>query len=202
MLSERALSARDFATNLSVIRADRALKLIEGGEAVETPVAAIHPGDLVLVRAGERIAVDGAVEDGRSDVDQSLVTGETAPVAVSTGSAVYAGALNLTGALSVRVTKEAGQALLDEVKTLLAKAIEQRSSYVRLADRAARGSISPASGSQSNGMMERSSLRRFSSDSRPWAIPPIRSRWARSTASKGRQRGSSCVASASPSSLR
>jgi Cu2+-exporting ATPase len=129
---------RDFATNLSVIRADRALKLIEGGEAVETPVAAIHPGDLVLVRAGERIAVDGAVEDGRSDVDQSLVTGETAPIAVSTGSAVYAGALNLTGALSVRVTKEAGQALLDEVKALLAKAIEQRSSYVRLADRAAR----------------------------------------------------------------
>ena len=117
---------RDFATNLSVIRADRALKLIEGGEAVETPVGAIHPGDLVLVRAGERIAVDGAVEDGRSDVDQSLVTGETAPVAVSTGSAVYAGALNLTGALSVRVTKEAGQALLDEVNALLDRLGEQR----------------------------------------------------------------------------
>jgi P-type Cu2+ transporter len=130
--------ARDFATNLTAIRADRALKLVEGGEARETPVAAIHPGDLVLVRAGERIAVDGKVEDGRSEIDQSLVTGETMPIAICPGAAVYAGALNLTGALRVRVTKEAGQALLDEVNVLLEKAMEQRSSYVRLADRAAR----------------------------------------------------------------
>ena len=59
-------------------------------------------------------------------------------IAVSPGAAVYAGALNLTGALSVRVMKEAGQALLDEVNALLEKAMEQRSAYVRLADRAAR----------------------------------------------------------------
>ena len=70
---------RDFAINLSAIRADRALKLFDGGEARETPIAAIEPGDLVLVRAGERIAVDGVVEHGRSEVDQSLVTGETPP---------------------------------------------------------------------------------------------------------------------------
>ena len=60
------------------------------------------------------------------------------PIAVSAGAAVDAGALNLSGALRVRVTKEAGQALLDEVNALLAKAMEQRSSYVRIADRAAR----------------------------------------------------------------
>jgi Cu2+-exporting ATPase len=130
--------ARDLAANLAAIRADRALKLVDGGEARETPIAAIHPGDLVLVRAGERVAVDGTVEDGRSEVDQSLVTGETLPIAVSEGAQVYAGSLNLAGALRVRVAKEAGGALLDEVNTLLAKAAEQRSSYVRLADRAAR----------------------------------------------------------------
>ncbi len=62
---------RDFAVNLSAIRADRAVKLFDDGEARETPIAAIEPGDLVLVRAGERVAVDGEVEDGRSDVDQS-----------------------------------------------------------------------------------------------------------------------------------
>jgi len=129
---------RDFAANLAAIRADRALKLVDGGEARETPIAAIHPGDLVLVRAGERAAVDGTVEDGRSEVDQSLVTGETLPVALSEGARIYAGTLNLTGALQVRVTKEAGDALLDEVNALLARAAEQRSSYVRLADRAAR----------------------------------------------------------------
>jgi Cu2+-exporting ATPase len=129
---------RDFAINLTAIRSDRALKLIEGGEAVETPIAAIHPGDLVLVRAGERVAVDGTVEEGRSEVDQSLVTGETLPIAVSAGVQVYAGALNFTGALRVRVSKAAAGTLLEEVNALLAKAVEQRSSYLRLADRAAR----------------------------------------------------------------
>ncbi len=129
---------RDFAINLSAIRADRAVKLFEGGEARETPIAAIQPGDLVLVRAGERVAVDGTVEDGRSDIDQSLVTGETASVAVFPGALVYAGTVNLSGALRVRVESAASGTLLDEVHALLAKAVEQRSSYVQLADRAAR----------------------------------------------------------------
>ena len=129
---------RDFAVNLSAIRADRAIKLFEGGEARETPIAAIRPGDLVLARPGERIAVDGAVEDGRSEIDQSLVTGETAPVEVSPGAPVYAGTVNLTGALRVRVRSAASGTFLDEVNGLLARAVEQRSSYVHLADRAAR----------------------------------------------------------------
>src|SRR5271165_124985 len=128
---------RDFAINLSAIRADRAVKLFDGGEARETPISAIHRGDVVLVRAGERIAVDGAVEDGRSEIDQSLVTGETAPIEVSSGAQVYAGTVNLTGALRVRVERAASGTLIDEVNGLLASAVEQRSSYVRLADRAA-----------------------------------------------------------------
>ena len=128
---------RDFAVNLSAIRAERAMKLCEGGEARETPIAAIRPGDLVLARAGERIAVDGVVEDGRSEIDQSLVTGETAPVEVSPGAPVYAGTVNLTGALRIRVRSAAGGTFLDEVNGLLERAVEQRSSTVRLADRAA-----------------------------------------------------------------
>ena len=128
---------RDFAVNLSAIRADRAVKLFDDGEARETPIAAIEPGDLVLVRAGERVAVDGAVEDGRSEIDQSLVTGETAPVQVFPGAPVYAGTVNLSGALRVRVRSAASGTFLDEVNGLLAAAVEQRSSYVRLADRAA-----------------------------------------------------------------
>jgi Cu2+-exporting ATPase len=128
---------RDFAVNLSAIRADRAVKLIDG-EARETPIAAIGPGDLVLVRAGERIAVDGTVENGRSEIDQSLVTGETAPVEIGPGAMVYAGTVNLSGALRIRVQNAASGTLLDEVNGLLMKAIEQRSSYVQLADRAAR----------------------------------------------------------------
>ena len=129
---------RDVAANLAAIKAEKAIKLIDGGEAVETPIEAVQPGDLVLARAGDRIAVDGVVEDGRSEVDQSLVTGETMPIAVAPGAMVYAGALNLTGALRVRVSNAATGTLLDEVNALLGKAIEQRSSYVQLADRAAR----------------------------------------------------------------
>ena len=129
---------RDVATNLAAIKAEKAIKLFDGGEARETPIEAVAPGDLVLVRAGERVAVDGIVEDGRSEVDQSLVTGETAAVAVAPGAMVYAGTLNMSGALRVRVSNAATGTLLDEVNALLDKAIEQRSSYVRLADRAAR----------------------------------------------------------------
>jgi Cu2+-exporting ATPase len=129
---------RDVATNLAAIKAEKAIKLIDGGKAVETPIEAVKPGDLVLVRAGERVAVDGIVEDGRSEVNQSLVTGETAPVEVAPGALVYAGALNMSGALRVRVSNAATGTLLDEVNALLGKAIEQRSSYVQLADRAAR----------------------------------------------------------------
>ncbi len=129
---------RDVATNLAAIKAEKAIKLVDGGEAVETPIEAVKAGDLVLARAGDRIAVDGIVEDGRSEVDQSLVTGETAAVAVAPGALVYAGTLNMSGALRVRVSNAATGTLLDEVNALLGKAIEQRSSYVRLADRAAR----------------------------------------------------------------
>ncbi len=129
---------RDYAINLSAMRADRAMKLGEDGQARETPIAAIRPGDRVITRPGERIAVDGTIEDGRSEVDQSLVTGETAPIAVAPGAAVYAGTLNLTGALSIRVQAAGAGTFLDEVDGLLASAVEQRSSYVRLADRAAR----------------------------------------------------------------
>ena len=129
---------RDFAVNLSAIRADRALKLAADGEAKETPIAAIKPGDLVLVRAGERVAVDGTIEEGRSQIDQSLVTGETAAAEVGPGAPVYAGTLNLAGALRVRVESAASGTLLDQVNALLLKAVEQRSSYVALADRAAR----------------------------------------------------------------
>ena len=82
--------------------------------------------------------VDGVVEDGRSEIDQSFVTGETRPVAVEAGSQVFAGAINLGGALRIRVRQAATGTLVDEVNALLEKAIEQRSSYVQLADRAAR----------------------------------------------------------------
>ena len=83
---------RDFAVNLSAIRADRAVKLFDDGEARETPIAAIEPGDLVLVRAGERIAVDG---DGRGrtlgDRPEPRDRRDGAGRRSSPGAPVYAG---------------------------------------------------------------------------------------------------------------
>ena len=129
---------REFAAGLAGLKAERAVTLDARGEAREVAIAAVAPGDLVLVRAGERIPVDGVVEEGRSDVDVSHLTGESRPVAVAEGAEVYAGALNLGGALRVRVRNAATGTLVDEINALLEKAVEQRSSYVRLADRAAR----------------------------------------------------------------
>src|SRR5262249_2814731 len=129
---------RTLAGNLAALHAEMAVKFVGNGEIREVPIASIHPGDLVLVRPGERIAIDGVVIEGRSDVDQSLITGETAHVAVGKGATVYAGTMNVTGTLRVEVRAAAAGTLLDEIKRLLERATEARSRYLRLADRAAR----------------------------------------------------------------
>jgi len=124
------------ATNLAALRADMATKII-GGELVESPVAAIAPGDIVLVRPGERIAVDGVVTGGTSEIDNSLVTGETAYLAARPGTEVFSGTLNVSGLLRIQATKPASGSLLDEIDKLLRKATDERTRYIRLADRAA-----------------------------------------------------------------
>jgi P-type Cu2+ transporter len=129
---------RAVAGNMAALRAEMATKFVSPHELCEVPVASIQPGDLVLVRPGERIAVDGIVAQGRSQIDQSLVTGETMPVAAAEGSMVYAGTMNVSGTLRVRVSVAAQGTLLDEVSRMLERALEARSHYVRLADRAAR----------------------------------------------------------------
>jgi len=129
---------RDLAGNLAALKAETATRLAEDGSWTITPIAAIEPGDRVLVRPGERVSVDGIVETGRSELDQSLVTGETAPVAIAHGERVHAGTLNLTGALTVRVEAAGRGTLLDEIDRLMSQAVGSRSRYVRLSDRAAR----------------------------------------------------------------
>ncbi|TAJ28384.1 heavy metal translocating P-type ATPase [Bosea sp. (in: a-proteobacteria)] len=129
---------RDLAGNLAALKAEAATRLDADGNAVSLPIAAIAPGDLVLVAPGERVGVDGIVEQGRSELDQSLVTGETAAFPVAAGARVYAGTLNLTGALRIRVETVGAGTLLDEIDRLMGQAVESRSRYVRLSDKAAR----------------------------------------------------------------
>jgi P-type Cu2+ transporter len=129
---------RAVAGNLAALKAETATKFVGSGEISVVPVAAIHPGDIVLLRPGERCAVDGTVISGRSEIDQSLITGETLYAAAEQGTAVYAGSLNLTGTLRVRVSAASEGTLLAEITRLLDNALQARSRYVRLADRASR----------------------------------------------------------------
>ncbi|MDU6136417.1 heavy metal translocating P-type ATPase, partial [Bradyrhizobium sp.] len=129
---------RAVAGNLAALKAETATKFIGADEISEVPVAAIRAGDLVLLRPGERCAVDGVVVEGRSEIDQSLITGETLYVPAEQGTAVYAGSLNISGTLRVRVSAAAEGTLLAEITRLLDNALQARSRYMRLADRASR----------------------------------------------------------------
>jgi Cu2+-exporting ATPase len=129
---------RAVAGNLAALKAETATKFFGADEVCEVPIAAVQAGDIVLLRPGERSAIDGAVIEGQSKIDQSLITGETLPAKAGPGSAVYAGTLNLSGALRVRVSAAAEGTLLAEITRLLDNAVQARSRYLQLADRVSR----------------------------------------------------------------
>src|SRR6185312_6071035 len=129
---------RAVAGNLAALKAETAAKFIGPDEISQVPVAAINPGDIVLLRPGERCAIDGTVIEGRSEIDQSLITGETLYVTAERGTAVYAGSMNISGTLRVRVSAASEATLLAEITRLLDNALQARSRYMRLADRASR----------------------------------------------------------------
>ncbi|MBS8261143.1 cadmium-translocating P-type ATPase [Roseibium polysiphoniae] len=128
---------RSFAENIAALKAEVAARIGADGSVREVPLSKIEPGDMVLVMAGDRVPVDGVVVDGRTEIDQSLVTGETILHPVGKGDQVYAGTLNGDGTLKVRVSAATGATLLDEVNRLLETATQAKSLYVRLADRTA-----------------------------------------------------------------
>ncbi len=96
------------------------------------------PGMVIRVAAGERLAADGDVVSGSSRFDQSLLTGESAPIAIAIGGAVHAGTLNLDAPVDVKVTAAGQDSSLAEIARLMEAAGQSRSAYVRIADRASR----------------------------------------------------------------
>ncbi|BBC72357.1 nitrogen fixation protein FixI [Altererythrobacter sp. B11] len=99
---------------------------------------ALLPGMIMRVAAGERLAADGEILRGSSRFDQSLLTGESAPVAAHMGAIVMAGTLNLDAPVDVRVTHAGHDTTLAEIARLMEASAQNRSRYVRIADRAAR----------------------------------------------------------------
>ena len=130
--------ARSGVTVLLRQTAPGALVLTEAGASVWTDALALRPGMRMIVPAGERLAADGIVESGRSGLDLSLLTGETAPRLVAEGGEVLAGTLNLDAPLVVRITAAGQETTIADIARLMEQAGQGRSRYVRLADRAAR----------------------------------------------------------------
>ena len=132
----RAL-ARSAAEELAALEVPRAVRLEAGRERL-VAVTEIRAGDLVLVRPGARMPVDGGVTQGQSELDRSLLTGETLPVPVAEGTMVSAGEVNLTGPLTVRVTAAGKDSSLHRMADLVAIAESTRNRYMSHADRMAR----------------------------------------------------------------
>jgi len=128
--------ANDAIRTLLELAPARAI-VLRDGEPVEVPTAEVVPGDLLLVRPGAKIPTDGTVEEGDSDVDESMVTGESLPVAKSTGSAVIGATVNTTGTLRVRATKVGADTALAQIVALVQEAQNSKAPGQRLADRAA-----------------------------------------------------------------
>ena len=132
----RAL-ARSAAQVLAALEVPRAVVLVDGVE-VPRPIAEVATGDLVLVRPGGRMPVDGVVTAGSSEVDRGLLTGESLPVFYGPGAVVSAGEVNLTGPLTVRVTAAGKDSSLHRMADLVAVAESAKTRYTTLAERAAR----------------------------------------------------------------
>lgn len=129
--------ARSAAADLLAMQAPTATRLDGEGRERAIPLADVRPGDRLRVRPGERIPVDGVLEDGRSEIDNSLLTGESAPESVAAGDICRAGALNLSGLLTLKAEARSEDSALASIARLVDAGTQSRSRYVRLADKAA-----------------------------------------------------------------
>jgi P-type Cu2+ transporter len=130
--------ARLAVEQLTALNATAATVVDADGHTRDLPPTSVQPGMRVLIAAGGRIPVDGVIESGTSDVDLSILTGESIPVARSPGDEVFAGSVNLTAPIRI-VTRQSGSGtLLADVIGMMEAAEARRGRYVQIADRVAR----------------------------------------------------------------
>jgi Cu2+-exporting ATPase len=111
--------------------------VLRDGQEVEVPTADVQVGDLLLVRPGSKIPVDGVVQSGDSEVDESMVTGESLPVPKAAGAQVIGASVNISGTLRIRATKVGADTALAQIVALVQEAQNSKAPGQRLADRAA-----------------------------------------------------------------
>jgi Cu+-exporting ATPase len=110
-------------------------RVIRGCEEVETPVSALIEGDLIRVRPGERIPVDGLVQAGESSVDESMITGESVPVVRKAGDRLIGGSLNYDGSLEYRATSLGAASVLGQMLRMMEEAQSSKAPMQQLADK-------------------------------------------------------------------
>lgn len=130
--------ARAAAQDLLALQATTARRLMESGAVEAVAARDIAPGDHILLSPGDRAPVDGEVVEGASEVDVSLVTGESAPAKRTNGDKLYAGVLNISSRLVMRASATTDDSLIAELTRLIEAGEQNKSKYVRIADRAAR----------------------------------------------------------------
>jgi Cu+-exporting ATPase len=106
------------------------------GTEIDVPIEHIHPGDILRVRPGEKVPVDGIVVEGRSSVDESLLTGEPIPVEKAPGSRVIGGTVNAMGVFTARAERVGSESVLAQIVRMVGEAQRSRAPVQRLADRA------------------------------------------------------------------
>ena len=109
-------------------------KVVREGNEIEIPVEEVKVGDIVVIRPGEKIPVDGIIMDGSSAIDQSMITGESIPVDRKKGDEVIGATINKSGLLRIKTTKVGSDTALSQIVKMVQEAIAQRAPMQRLAD--------------------------------------------------------------------
>jgi len=137
-LEDRAAGKARRSLRSLLDRAPKRATVLRDGRELVLPVEAISPGEVILVRPGETIGLDGVVVRGRGSVSEAAITGEATPVLKEEGALVYAGTLNEDGALEIRVSRPAGDSTLARIARLVEEAQRDKAPVQRLVDRFAR----------------------------------------------------------------
>src|SRR3990170_4355517 len=111
--------------------------LVKGDQITETPTAELKVDDILLVRPGEKVPIDGVVTEGESSLNEAMITGESKPVSKKEGSNVIGGTVNMEGAIRVKVTKTGEETAVSQIIKMVEQAIASKPPVQRLADRAA-----------------------------------------------------------------